>query len=147
MPFTVQDPQQQNEVVCPLNNADGSHCRKRCFGVSHSFPSSPYSPLAILTESLQEKRYRSMQEHIRRAHPEHYLPKLPATEESFRLMINTPPHAVPERPPALANHNHSHSSSSNNNNHSNSDSNHVYPPASASESSPPPPPDPLPRGS
>lgn len=32
-----------------------------------------------------------MQEHIRRAHPEHYIPKLPATEESFLLMINTPP--------------------------------------------------------
>ncbi|KAM0503822.1 hypothetical protein ACHAP8_003064 [Fusarium lateritium] len=40
---------------------------------------------------LQEKRYRSMQEHIRRAHPEHYISKLPATEESFLLMINTPP--------------------------------------------------------
>jgi hypothetical protein len=37
-----------------------------------------------------------MQEHIRRAHPEHYIPKLPATEESFVLMINTPPS---ERPP------------------------------------------------
>lgn len=37
-----------------------------------------------------------MQEHIRRAHPEHYIPKLPATEESFLLMINTPPS---ERPP------------------------------------------------
>lgn len=45
---------------------------------------------------LQEKRYRSMQEHIRRAHPEHYISKLPATEESFLLMINTPPS---ERPP------------------------------------------------
>ncbi|OQD84514.1 hypothetical protein PENANT_c012G03632 [Penicillium antarcticum] len=38
-----------------------------------------------------EKRYRSMQEHIRRAHPNHYIPKLPATEESFLLMVNTPP--------------------------------------------------------
>jgi hypothetical protein len=37
-----------------------------------------------------------MQEHIRRAHPEHYISKLPATEESFQLMINTPPS---ERPP------------------------------------------------
>lgn len=37
-----------------------------------------------------------MQEHIRRAHPEHYISKLPATEESFLLMINTPPS---ERPP------------------------------------------------
>lgn len=52
----------------------------------------------MLTTSLvsQEKRYRSMQEHIRRAHPEHYISKLPATEESFQLMINTPPS---ERPP------------------------------------------------
>lgn len=32
-----------------------------------------------------------MQEHIRRAHPEHYISKLPATEESFQLMINAPP--------------------------------------------------------
>ena len=32
-----------------------------------------------------------MQEHIRRAHPEHYISKLPATEESFLLMINSPP--------------------------------------------------------
>jgi hypothetical protein len=37
-----------------------------------------------------------MQEHIRRAHPEHYISKLPATEESFMLMVNTPPQ---ERPP------------------------------------------------
>jgi hypothetical protein len=36
-----------------------------------------------------------MQEHIRRAHPEYYLPKLPATKESFELMINTPPHELP----------------------------------------------------
>ncbi|KAJ2902555.1 transcription factor [Zalerion maritima] len=66
--FQVTDP--ANEVVCPLRNQDSSTCRKRCIG---------------------EKRYRSMQEHIRRAHPEHYIPKLPATEESFLLMINTPP--------------------------------------------------------
>jgi hypothetical protein len=32
-----------------------------------------------------------MQEHIRRAHPEHYIAKLPATEDSFHLMVNTPP--------------------------------------------------------
>ena len=30
-----------------------------------------------------------MQEHIRRAHPSHYIPKLPATEESFMLMVNS----------------------------------------------------------
>ena len=32
-----------------------------------------------------------MQEHIRRAHPAYYISKLPATEESFSLMINSPP--------------------------------------------------------
>ncbi|CAK7273394.1 hypothetical protein SEPCBS119000_005631 [Sporothrix epigloea] len=41
-----------------------------------------------------------MQEHIRRAHPGHYISKLPATEESFMLMINTPPS---ERPPSQQN--------------------------------------------
>lgn len=37
-----------------------------------------------------------MQEHIRRAHPENYIPKLPATEESFRLMITTLPSDRPQ---------------------------------------------------
>jgi hypothetical protein len=37
-----------------------------------------------------------MQEHIRRAHPEHYIAKLPATEESFLLMINTSPSERPQ---------------------------------------------------
>ncbi|KAL8784481.1 MAG: hypothetical protein Q9195_009028 [Heterodermia aff. obscurata] len=41
-----------------------------------------------------------MQEHIRRAHPEHYIAKLPATEESFQLMINTPPSERPPPPPS-----------------------------------------------
>ncbi|KAI4110916.1 MAG: hypothetical protein LQ339_000918 [Xanthoria mediterranea] len=63
-----------SEVVCPLKTVEGSNCRKRCLG---------------------EKRYRSMQEHIRRAHPEHYIAKLPATEESFQLMITTPPSEKP----------------------------------------------------
>lgn len=40
-----------------------------------------------------------MQEHIRRAHPEHYIAKLPATEESFQLMITTPPSERPQPPP------------------------------------------------
>lgn len=43
-----------------------------------------------------------MQEHIRRAHPEHYISKLPATEESFLLMINTPPSERPQQSPATA---------------------------------------------
>ncbi|KAL1843156.1 hypothetical protein VTJ49DRAFT_2906 [Mycothermus thermophilus] len=37
-----------------------------------------------------------MQEHIRRAHPEHYIAKLPATEESFLLMISTSPSERPQ---------------------------------------------------
>lgn len=74
--FSVSD--ENNVVVCPLRNHDGSACRKRCTG---------------------EKRYRSMQEHIRRAHPEHYISKLPATEESFMLMVNTPPQERPPPPP------------------------------------------------
>lgn len=37
-----------------------------------------------------------MQEHIRRAHPEHYISKLPATEESFLLMIKTQPNERPQ---------------------------------------------------
>lgn len=40
-----------------------------------------------------------MQEHIRRAHPDYYIPKLPATEESFQRMINSPPSERPR--PAL----------------------------------------------
>ena len=43
-----------------------------------------------------------MQEHIRRAHAQHYIPKLPATEESFQLMVNTPPSARPQPPPIEA---------------------------------------------
>ncbi|SMR60482.1 unnamed protein product [Zymoseptoria tritici ST99CH_1E4] len=78
--FNIADA--NNEVVCPLRNQDGSNCRKRCLG---------------------EKRFRSMQEHIRRAHPEYYIPKLPATKESFELMINTPPHEIP--PPQENNNN------------------------------------------
>ncbi|KAK7417952.1 hypothetical protein QQX98_004254 [Neonectria punicea] len=69
------------------------NCENICFRSSSiRFPSntkqcSESNP----SRELQEKRYRSMQEHIRRAHPEHYISKLPATEESFLLMINTPP--------------------------------------------------------
>lgn len=40
-----------------------------------------------------------MQEHIRRAHPEHYISKLPATEESFHLMISTAPSDRPQPQP------------------------------------------------
>ncbi len=43
-----------------------------------------------------------MQEHIRRAHPDYYIPKLPATEESFQLMVNTPPSQRPQLPPTAA---------------------------------------------
>jgi hypothetical protein len=40
-----------------------------------------------------------MQEHIRRAHPNHYIPKLPATEESFLMMVNTPLEQRPQLSP------------------------------------------------
>lgn len=36
-----------------------------------------------------------MQEHIRRAHPEYYIAKLPATEESFQLMVTSTPQERP----------------------------------------------------
>ena len=36
---------------------------------------------------MQERRFRSIQEHIRRAHPDDYLPRLSATKESFDKMI------------------------------------------------------------
>ncbi|KKA30450.1 hypothetical protein TD95_000628 [Thielaviopsis punctulata] len=75
-----------NEIICPLSNQDGSQCRKRCVG---------------------EKRYRSMQEHIRRAHPDHYIPKLPATETSFNMMVNKrpePPTSAPTSYPAPPSH-------------------------------------------
>ncbi|BAE57538.1 unnamed protein product [Aspergillus oryzae RIB40] len=93
--FSVTDA--NNEVVCPLKNNDGSNCRKRCLGVSISpiFPlcvgRSIGAPLPATPAIAAEKRYRSMQEHIRRAHPNNYIPKLPATEESFILMVTTPP--------------------------------------------------------
>ena len=37
-----------------------------------------------------------MQEHIRRAHPLYYTPKLPANEESFRIMVNSAPSEKPK---------------------------------------------------
>lgn len=61
--------------------------------------SGEWEQWVVTGRTIQEKRYRSMQEHIRRAHPEHYISKLPATEESFQLMINTPPSERPQPPP------------------------------------------------
>jgi hypothetical protein len=49
-----------------------------------------------------------MQEHIRRAHPEHYIAKLPATEESFLLMISTSPSERPQPQPTSAPQSHTH---------------------------------------
>ena len=64
--------------------------------------SGGFDVVSMLTElTSQEKRYRSMQEHIRRAHPEHYIPKLPATEESFQRMINSPPSERPQPAPPV----------------------------------------------
>ncbi|KAF3912512.1 hypothetical protein ABW20_dc0107249 [Dactylellina cionopaga] len=54
------------EVICPLMRPDGRRCLKKCTG---------------------ERRYRSMQEHIRRAHPDDYVPRLSATKDSFEKMI------------------------------------------------------------
>ncbi|KAF2857804.1 hypothetical protein K470DRAFT_260449, partial [Piedraia hortae CBS 480.64] len=62
------------ETSCRLRNPDGSKCRKRCLG---------------------DKRFRSMQEHIRRAHPEYYIPRLPATEESIERMCSSTPAPPP----------------------------------------------------
>lgn len=52
-------------VDCPLPGKDGKPCTKHTFG---------------------EKRYRSLQEHIRRAHNEFYIANLHATEESIIKM-------------------------------------------------------------
>ncbi|RPB00771.1 hypothetical protein L873DRAFT_1827467 [Choiromyces venosus 120613-1] len=57
------------EVMCPLFNADGSICRKKCVG---------------------NFAYRSICEHIRRAHPDNWIPKLPASPETFAKMVNLP---------------------------------------------------------
>ena len=43
--------------------------------------------------AFQTFAYRSICEHIRRAHPEHWIPRLPASVESFNKMIQTPPAA------------------------------------------------------
>lgn len=60
------------EVVCPIRRPDGSICNKRCY---------------------DGKAYRSMQEHIRKVHKDHYIPGLNANEESFRRMVNNTPGA------------------------------------------------------
>lgn len=88
------------------------HCRRRI--AMRALPSQLRAvPTCIVRTNAnptpQEKRYRSMQEHIRRAHPEHYISKLPATEESFQLMINTPPSERPPQQQAPTSHSHSHS--------------------------------------
>lgn len=66
-PNVSQADENTAEVTCPIPKADGSICGKRCGGA---------------------KRYRSMQEHIRRAHPEKYLQNLPANETSFQSMVD-----------------------------------------------------------
>ena len=91
--------QESQQVICPLKNQDGTNCRKRCVGVSLLLAITAVDLRWLLMCFGQEKRFRSMQEHIRRAHPDHYIPKLPATEESFQVMINTPPSARPRPAP------------------------------------------------
>lgn len=68
------------EVVCPIRRQDGSVCNKRCF---------------------DGKAYRSMQEHIRKVHKDHYIPGLNANEESFRRMVNNTPGAEPNLQQAM----------------------------------------------
>lgn len=85
-----------------LNNALSLSLSQNLLGPSHAHQiwgfkketqNNSKKPVHVLINFRfqQEKRYRSMQEHIRRAHPNHYIPKLPATEESFILMVTTPP--------------------------------------------------------
>lgn len=66
-PNVSQADESTAEVTCPIPKTDGTICGKRCGGA---------------------KRYRSMQEHIRRAHPEKYLQNLPANETSFQSMVD-----------------------------------------------------------
>jgi hypothetical protein len=77
-PSSEQGPSSANdarfEVVCPIRRQDGSICNKRCY---------------------DGKAYRSMQEHIRKVHKDHYIPGLNANEESFRRMVNNNPGAHP----------------------------------------------------
>lgn len=57
-------------VECPLHTSGGSPCKKRCFGA---------------------KRWRSIQEHIRRNHRPYWVKGLKATEESFKKMTTRQP--------------------------------------------------------
>ncbi|KAH0608799.1 uncharacterized protein H6S33_001027 [Morchella sextelata] len=66
--------QGSSEVVCPLQNADGSVCRKKCIG---------------------NFAYRSICEHIRRAHPDNWIPKLPASAETFAKMVSLSRGGIP----------------------------------------------------
>ncbi|KKY34816.1 putative dna glycosylase [Diaporthe ampelina] len=70
------------EVVCPIRRQDGSICNKRCY---------------------DGKAYRSMQEHIRKVHKDHYIPGLNANEESFRRMVNNTPGAESNLPQQATN--------------------------------------------
>ncbi|KAL3963989.1 hypothetical protein ACCO45_000993 [Purpureocillium lilacinum] len=89
--------------MAPAVASDVSACNDA--GSCSSCPDAAANRSLTISLVAQEKRYRSMQEHIRRAHPEHYIPKLPATEESFLLMISSPPqerrndqpHHLPDR--------------------------------------------------
>ncbi|TGZ81803.1 hypothetical protein EX30DRAFT_233395 [Ascodesmis nigricans] len=74
--------QQGGEVVCPLFNSDGSQCRKKCVG---------------------NFAYRSICEHIRRAHPDNWIPKLPASPETFAKMVGLNPRGANG---ALQHHSH-----------------------------------------
>jgi hypothetical protein len=66
----LNSPGAVGEVICPLTNSDGSQCRKKCVG---------------------NFAYRSICEHIRRAHPDNWIPKLPASPETFAKMVGLMP--------------------------------------------------------
>lgn len=59
---------QADVISCSIINDDGRPCNKLCTG---------------------EHRYRSITEHIRRAHNKYYIPNLQATEESYKRMLDS----------------------------------------------------------
>jgi hypothetical protein len=82
------------EVVCPLFNSDGSQCRKKCVGVSSNILELDTFYTLESAEAdwrAQNFAYRSICEHIRRAHPDNWIPKLPASPETFAKMVGMAP--------------------------------------------------------
>ncbi|PIA96036.1 hypothetical protein CB0940_10174 [Cercospora beticola] len=68
-PLKATEPSEKT-IACPLfDRGKGGPCAKSASGIY---------------------RARSMQDHIRRTHPEHYIHKLSATEENVQRMFNSP---------------------------------------------------------